>query len=303
MLENKKGEHDLKFSMERRKIIFGYIFISPFILGFLIFFAFPLYLSIRLSVGRIARFADILINFSGFEHYIKAFVYDATFIPILLNVISQVTIRLPLIITFSLLISILINKDIELKGFFRTAAFLPFLLGTGHVMEQLLGIGISNTALSAARGIIVPREVVVYLGQGVAQTIDLVLNEITIILWKTGVQVLLFLSGLQAIPISLYESAKIDSATEWEMFWKITLPMISPILLLNVVYTIVDSFLDISNPILTYIKKVSFDSLQFEYGAALGWIYFILILLIIGIVFSVFKNYVMNTSQERRVKK
>lgn len=281
-------------------MMYGYIFISPFIIGVLVFFAFPLILSVSLSFGKIDKIVGIKIRLIGLENFIRAFVVDVNFLPTLYRVAKQVAIRVPLIIVFSMIISILINKDIKFKGFFRTVFFLPFLLGTGHVMNQLLGQDIANDTLSAARGIVVPPEVMNYLGSSVGNAIDAILNEITQVLWKTGVQVLLFLSGLQTIPTSLYESAKIDSATEWEMFWKITLPMMSPMLLLNIIYTIIDSFTDMSNPILSYIQRISFKEFKYEYGAALGWIYFLLIIIVISIVFYSLRNYIYDTSAVTR---
>lgn len=293
----------MKFSMEKRKVMYGYVFILPFIIGIIVFFAFPLILSLALSFGKIDKIVGIKVTLTGFENYVRAFVIDPSFLPTLWKVAKQVAIRVPLIIVFSMVISILINKDIKFKGFFRTVFFLPFLLGTGHVMNQLLGQDIANDTLATARGIIVPPEVMAYLGSSVGNAIDAILNEITLVLWKTGVQVLLFLSGLQTIPVSLYESARIDSATEWEMFWKITLPMMSPMLLLNIIYTIIDSFTDMSNPILSYIQNTSFKQFKYEYAAAMGWIYFVLIIIIISIVFYALRNYVYDTSYERKVGK
>lgn len=132
--------------------------------------------------------------------------------------------------------------------------------------------------MRVARGILFPQDAVFYLGPRVFGIINGFLNRITIVLWRLGVQVLLYLSGLQGISPFLYESAKVDGATEWEMFWKITLPMMSPVILLNIVYTMIDSFVDINNPILAYFNEQAFEQLNFDYAAALTWIYAIFIL-------------------------
>ena len=113
---------------------------------------------------------------------------------------------------------------------------------------------------------------------------------------------MLFLSGLQSISPALYEAAKIDGATQWEIFWKVTIPMISPILLLNIVYTIVDTFTNIRNPLLSYIESYGFKEAQFEYGAALGWIYFLFIGLVVMATFAIMKGY-MHTNEVEEVRK
>ncbi len=287
-----------RMTMERRHILEAYVFMTPFIIGVLAFFAFPLFISIKLSFGEIVKMKGFKIKWLGFDHYIKAFVWDVNFAPMLLETIRQVIIQLPLIIVFSLLLAILISRDIKFVGFFRVVFFLPFLLGTGHIMQQILEQGVNMHVLSAARQIILPDEMLIYLGPKVSEMVNNFFGVIVVVLWSSGVQILLFLSGLQSIPESLYEAAKVDGATEWEMFWKITMPMISPIMLLNIIYTLVDSFTDISNPILGYIQTNAFRRTQFEYAAAIGWIYFLFILLLVLLVFLLMRNRIYSTGIE-----
>jgi len=281
----------LKLSMEKRNMVEGYIFISPFLLGTLIFFAFPLFMSIKLSFGKILKMEGFKIKWIGIDNYVRAFLVDINFVPMFINVVKQTFIKVLLIIIFSLLLSILINKNIKFRGFFRTVFFIPFLLGTGDVMKQLLGQGVDKQVISLADGTLIPRGMLAYLGTNVVTVIDVLFSIIVVVLWSSGVQILLFLSGLQTIPISLYESSKVDGATEWEMFWKITLPMISPIMLLNIIYTLVDSFTDVTNPILSYIQNTAFINLNFEYAAAMGWIYLLFIFILVLLVMRVLKSY------------
>lgn len=207
-------------------------------------------------------------------------------------------IQVPLIIVFSLLLAILISREIKFVGFFRVVFFLPFLLGTGHIMKQIIQQGVNMQVLAAARQVVLPDHMLAYLGPRVNEAVNNFFGIIVMVLWSSGVQILLFLTGLQSISTSLYESAKVDGATEWEMFWKITIPMISPIMLLNIIYTLVDSFTDISNPILTYIQTNAFRRTQFEYAAAIGWIYFIFILLLVMLIFLLMRNKVYSTVSE-----
>lgn len=287
-----------KFSLsaEKRHKLEGVIFISPFLLGTLLFFIFPLYISIRLSFGKLVKIDGFVIKLIGLDNYVRAFVIDANFVPMFLEIIRKTIIQVPLIIIFSLLLAILVNKNIKIKGFLRTVYFIPFLLGTGDVMKQLLDMGIDKHIISLVGSNLLPREFLAYLGPKVVEAVDNFFGVIVVVLWSSGVQILLFLSGLQSIPASLYESAKVDGANEWEMFWKITLPMISPIMLLIIVYSIITSFTDINNPMLSYIQSKAFQSLQFEYAAAMGWIYFMFIILLVSAVFILFRNYIYSTS-------
>jgi len=225
-------------------------------------------------------------------------VIDVEYIPHFISAVRVALVNTPLIVVFALIFAIILNKNMKLKGFFRVVFFLPFLLGAGYILDALLGQGVDQRSTEVARGIMFPQEIVSYLGPRVYRTINGFLNRITIVLWKLGVQVLLFLSGLQGISPFLYESANVDGATEWEMFWKITLPMISPVIVLNIVYTMIDSFLDISNPVLEYINERAFELLQFDYAAALSWIYSLFIIVILGIVFALSKYFVYDVGRK-----
>ena len=276
----------------------AYVFVLPFILGLLMFFVYPLYTSLRLSFSELTKIAGWEMEWLGLDHYRQAFVIDVEFVPLFVSAIRFTLINTPLIAIFALIFAIILNKDMKLKGFFRVVFFLPFLLGTGYIMESLLGQGVDQQSMRVARGIIFPEDIVFYLGPRVYGTINDFLGRITIVLWRLGVQVLLYLSGLQGISPHLYESAKVDGATEWEMFWKITLPMISPVIVLNIVYTVIDSFVDIGNPVLEYFNERAFELLQFDYAAALTWIYSSFILVVLAVVFAVSKYFVYDVGRK-----
>ncbi|MBP1989073.1 carbohydrate ABC transporter permease [Paenibacillus eucommiae] len=279
-----------RLSMERRHILEGYVFVLPFVVGIIAFFLFPLYVSIKLSFGELVRMVGFEIQWTGLDNFKRAFLVDIEFLPMFLRVINQTLLKAPLIIIFSVILAILVNKSIRFRGFFRTVFFIPFLLGTGGVMQQLLDLRVDKALISIADGGLIPRELLMYLGPTAVSGIDTFFGIIVAVLWSSGVQILLVLSGLQNIPVSLYESAKIDGATGWEMFWKITLPMLSPVLVLVIIYTLVDSFTGMVNPILSYIKEMAFINLDFEYAAAMGWIYFAFIILMVLLVMAVFSK-------------
>jgi ABC-type sugar transport system permease subunit len=116
------------------------------------------------------------------------------------------------------------------------------------------------------------------------------LNRITIVLWNSGVQILLFLTGLQSVSPSVYEATRVDAAGEWEQFWLITLPLMAPTILLNIVFTVVSGFTSSSNKVLTYILDVAFSDNKLEISSAMGWLYFAFVALFVGIVFLIMRK-------------
>ncbi|RHP30711.1 carbohydrate ABC transporter permease [Lachnotalea sp. AF33-28] len=291
-----------QLSMRTKDRMKGLVFVSPFIIGVLAFFVYPVFLSLRLSFGKIDNIIGLKISWAGLTNYLRAFLIDVNFVPIFLQVVKDTIVKFPLTIVLSLIIAIMVNRDIKGKGMFRVIFFIPFLLGTGEVMKQLLNQGVDTQVLSITDGRIIPYNVLNYFGGTVVEAVQNVLGVIVLVLWGCGVQILLFLAGLQSISPALYEAAKIDGATEWEVFWKVTIPMISPMLLLNLIYTIVDSFTNVTNPMLEYIQSYGFTKAQFEYGAAMGWIYFLFVGLVVAAVFALMKNY-MHTNEVEEVKK
>lgn len=285
-----KGKFRLR--MSSRRSLEALIFLAPWLAGVCLFFAYPIFVSIRLSFSEIVQFKGFVMELVGFDNYQHIFFWDINFVPTFLEVIYDTLINTPLCMVFSLVIAILINRKMRGRAFFRMAFFIPVLLGSGYVMKQLLGLGVDGMSVTA--GITVPRIIADLLGPNLSELMQGFLNRITVVLWKSGVQIVLFLAGLQGIPGSLYEAAHVDGATEWEMFWKITLPMISPVILMNVVYTVVSLFTDGTNPIVDYIYKQSFSNMQFAYGAAMGWVYFAFTFIICILCIGLMRKHVYN---------
>ena len=169
-------------------------------------------------------------------------------------------------------------------------------------MRQVLNQGVDRSVLNIMDGKLIPYNVLSYFGADIVDLVQTVFGRLVTVLWRSGVQILLFLAGLQSISPSLYEAARIDGATEWELFWKVTIPMISPMMLLNLVYTIVDSFTSLDNELLQYIRTAGFTNAEFQYSSALGWIYFAFIGVLVGIIFAIMKRY-MHTSEVEEVRR
>ena len=261
------------------------LFLIPWLIGLCLFFIWPIIVSVRLSFSDIVKFKGFVMEWVGLKNYEYIFFYDINFVPMFVKTVSDTLLNTPICIVFSLVIAILLNRQMVGRGFFRAAFFIPVLLGSGYVMRQMLGMGADGMTLTT--GIVVPELIADLLGHSLTDFLQTVLDRITVVLWKSGVQIVLFLAGLQGISTSLYEAARVDGATEWEMFWKITLPLISPVILMNLVYTIVAFFTDSTNPLVDYIFDQSFTRMEFGYSAAMGWAYFaftfVLSMLVLGV--------------------
>ncbi|MCR5823849.1 MAG: sugar ABC transporter permease [Lachnospiraceae bacterium] len=298
-MEKKKKN---KLTLERRNQLKGLVFVLPFIIGVLLFFLYPILFSLRISIASGIKVVGMKLSGWTFEQYKRAFVVDTSFLPEFKDTVIFTLTRFPLTIILSLIIAILLNKDIKGRGLFRVIFFIPFLLGSGEVMQQIVNQGVARAVLNVQDGRIIPYNVLMYFGNSVMNTVQGVFGSLVTILWGSGVQILLFLAGLQSISPSLYEAAKIDGATEWEIFWKVTIPMISPMMLLNIVYTLVDSFTSVDNKLLTYIRSYGFTNMEFSYAAAMSWLYFLFIALVVAIVFGIMKKY-MHTNEIEEVRK
>ena len=282
--------------MERRHSLEAYIFLIPWLIGLCLFFAYPIFVSLRLAFSHIVQFKGLKTEWVGTDNFQYIFFFDINFVPTFLQVVYDTLLNTPICIVFSLLIAILINRKMVGRGFFRTAFFIPVLLGSGYIMKQLLGMGVDGTTITT--GIMVPKLISDLLGPDMSTILQGFLDRITVVLWKSGVQIVLFLAGLQGISSSLYEAARVDGATEWEMFWKITLPMITPIILMNVVYTIVAFFTDGTNPMVDYIYKVNFTNQQYEYAAAMSWIYFVFACVLCLVAIALMRRHVYDSGSK-----
>lgn len=276
-----KVSRRLKSSTLRQ--IEGSLFIAPWIIGFLLFMAFPLGYSFYMSFHQVKILATgIEINYQGLAHYkYILFTNGGVLYNDLIPFLRQTVIMIPVIVVFSLMIAIMLNQKFFGRTVFRAIFFLPVIFSTGQVVQEFMTQGEGTLAFVEKYDI--AGVVTEYLPQAWAAPVVGILNSFVLVLWYSGVQILIFLAGRQTIPGSVYEAARIDGANPWEMFWKITLPGMTPFILLNVIYTVVDLFTFPTNPILSKVNTLNYGS-----SSALAWIYFSIIFLFLGIVFILF---------------
>jgi len=246
------------------------------------FSLYPILMSLNLSFSELTDLVGAKTKFIGWANYSRAFVTDVKFMPMFLEIVKTTIVNTALIIIFSLIASLLLNTPIKGKGLFRGIFFFPMIIGTGVAMSWLRNAGMTQDVMSG-----LPITLLNYLGEDASIIITNVMNSLTNIVWKSSVQIILFISALQSIGDRLYEAAKVDGATAWQSLCKITLPMVTPTLLVNIVFTIIDSFTDTSNAMIDYIYNMAFVSSQYGYSAALGMFYFFFVLLVVGVVYWV----------------
>ena len=288
-------------SLEKRKARAGYVFVLPFILGIVLIYLPILVDSLWFSfyASESAGRGTYVYVFKGLEYYKYAFTGSPDFVSKLLAGLQQLIFEVPAVIIFSLFIAVVLNHKMLGRAAFRAIFFVPVIIATG-LMDSINGKDIASSQMSGGiddgsggTGIINIMQVEALFremaigGELVTYVVNLV-NDIYNIINYSGVQMLIFLAGLQSISESIYEACRIDGATGWETFWKITFPMISPMILVNAVYTIIDSFTRSSNITMSYIKGIS------DYGqsSAMYWIYFISVILIIAAVAGVASTFI-----------
>ncbi len=298
-------------SLDKRKARGGWIFVLPFVIGFVLIYLPILIDSLRISFSYMegaqgdegrklvsvgwANYGDALFG--------KAVSSEGSFIQALLSGLSDMIFDIPMILIFSLFMAVLLNQKMAGRAVFRAIFFVPVILatgifesavmstqdmlggsaglddGTGRATDDSLSMVVENMMSNMA------------VGQGLVDYVVQVVSNITEIINRSGVQMLIFLAGLQSISPAIYESVQIDGATAWETFWKITLPMISPMILVNGIYTVIDSFTREENVVMKFI-----DGMLTNHGegivTAMSWLYFIVVVLIIAIVAGIMSAFV-----------
>lgn len=278
----------LRMIRKRREMFTGYMFIIPWVIGFILFMAYPVYFSLNMSFHKVIISSEgIKKTFIGWNNFKYAFLSDPKYLEELIVFVQSVVFMVPIVIVFSMMVALLINQPIRFKGFFRAIFFLPVVITSGEVVKELFSQGAASIPIVERYGIIE------YLQANLSSTwsgplVD-IFQQLIVILWFSGVQILIFLAGLQKVNTQIYEAASIDGASPWEIFWKITLPSIKPFILVNLIYTTVDLFTNSMNDVIGLIKEHMFKiDTGFGYATSLAWIYFGIIFVILVLIFVLF---------------
>ena len=282
---------------------YGYAFMAPWIVGFLLFTLFPFVATIFLSFMNVKKAATgYVLKFAGINNYITAFIKNSDFLPALLSYLKMIIPYTFIVVVLSFIIAYLLNKIKTGKGLLRTIYFLPVIIMSGPVMSQLLDV--QNAAAEATQKVsgavdaadqysnIFIMQMIQSYSAPLATTLAQVFDQLSIILWFTGIPIVLFINGLQKINVSIYEAAKIDSANAWQIMWKITIPMLRQIGMIITIFTVIQlGTYEAINPVYTLILEQTGDTASgLGYAATYAWIYSIIVLIIVGFVLLLFKE-------------
>lgn len=310
-LKRKKG-----LTMAQKRSVFGLCLLIPFLFGVIFTFLLPFLQSLRFSFSEItpATAGGETYQNVGFSHYFRLFNSDVQFRTLLMQNLTDMLIKVPMIIFYSLFIAVLLNKPFHGRNIAKVIFFLPVITTAGVVLSiELSDLMMTSTQQALSGG--ASESIGVYSGgtfdlEALLMSLNIdyrILNYLTSVISKlyeiiisSGVQITLFLAALQSIPRYLYEASSIEGATAWEDFWKITLPMISPYVLLCAVYSIIDSFTGASNVALQYIMDMAYKELEYGFASAMAWVYFLAIAAILGFLALLIVIFRLLLSQDRR---
>ena len=293
----------LKIPYERRKALYGYGFLAIWIIGTLYFFIRPLITSFWYSLNKTTvTIGQMSTEFIGIQNYIDTFTKDTDYTEALLTVLKDTLWKTPIIIIFSIFIAVILNQKFRGRTFARAVFFLPVIIATGPVISIINGdmdtSGYSggadqfSTMFETDMAGALLRFLGVYnISDSVTELISLVTSDIFNLVWNSGIQIIIFLAALQNIPFTAKEAAQIEGATSWEFFWKITLPYISPMIVANLIYTIIDSFIDTTNGVMELVLEQA-SAWNHGYSAAMAWAYFLIVILALCIVLPIVNKFV-----------
>lgn len=285
-----------KSKLKRREARMGYLFTFPWLVGAALLLIYPIFNSFWFMFHRAfagAAGMEIRVMPNPMANFDKFFLKETkSLITLVPEYITKMILSVPVIVVFALLMAMLLNLPLKGKGIFRTIYFLPVIVVSGPVMSYLAGSG-ANT-ITAVDTQAINNTINSVLPSFLASGVNSVMNSIITILWYSGVQILIFLAAIQKIDTSLYEAAKIDGGSGWECFWKITLPTIKPMIMLNAIYTLVSLSGDSNyNPIIVNIQDRAFGSQSATYGGygyacIYAWIFSVIVLILVGIILLLF---------------
>lgn len=292
-----------RIGLQSRRALIGYLFISPFILGFLVFMVKPLIQSFQMSLSEV-DVKTTVFTWNNFYNYYKALRIDPEFWIMVTNQVTNMFYQSIATIVFSFFVALILNQEFKGRALVRSIFFLAVILSSG----VLVGIEFSNSLLSGLKDTIakegnantitdVLQKILSAGGVNVktAKIFDIlfgIIDNIYDVAMASGIQIIIFLSGLQNITPSMYEAAQMEGCTSWESLWKITVPMISPIFIVCWIYTIIDFFMKTDNQVMTKINNTLIYDLNYGFSSAMAWIYFVVVMLLIAISSWIIKKVV-----------
>lgn len=296
-------------NLNRREGLKAHLFLLPFYIGLYLFFIGPITQSIVFSFNDVVTdVGSYKMTFVGLKNYNYAFFRDPEFLNNLVSSLVELLWKLPVILISSVFFATILNQKFKGRVFVRAVFFLPIIIASGMVLSIVQGDFIAGKVL--AGGFVSGGEITQSnslqdflsasgLSDKIIKVIMTIANNMFTTMWQTGVQTIIFLAGLQSIPSSLYEAASVEGASSWESFWKITVPMLLPILSVNIIYTVVDYFTSTSSLAMKQIINNT-NSSRFGWASAMAWSYFAIIAILLAVLMLIVGKISKNVLGGRR---
>lgn len=292
----------VKRSIETRKKRNGFFFILPWCIGFLLFFLIPLFKSVAFSFCNVSvSTSGLILKPVGLSNFKYIFYGSAKFVDNLVDSITEFAYQIPIIVILSLIIAVTLNTKFKGRTVFRAIMFIPVIISTGVIMNFLLGDSVAEEMRSTTQsggsiymsGLIDFEKMFSELGLSTSVTnfIFQYVEEIFNLLWKSGIQIVLFISGLQSIPDQLYEVSKVEGANKIEEFWYITIPMLGNSIVLVLIYTALEFCASTENTVMNQAYTILLNQQNYAESAAMMWSYFAIIAAILGFVFFLINKF------------
>lgn len=284
----------------KRNNLVGWSFLSIWMIGFLVFTLWPIGTSLVYSFSTVRlEGSGIFQEIVGFENYRRIF-SSAVGFDFLYSVVDfaiELIIKVPIITVFAIIIAILLNRKIRFRGVLRGIYFLPVIIASGPVINQLISQGAATIPLVEESGLLA------LINQtftpNLARPIAGIFSQLIVILWFSGVQILLFIAALQKIDGQIYEAAMIDGAGPWESLWKITMPSLKNMVMVSVIFTVINLATFSENPAIGHIKRNMFAiDTGFGFASAVAWIYFLALAILLGLTVLL-----LRTMQKEKVRR
>lgn len=285
-----------KHGVESLKSRYGLMFISPWIIGTVLFFITPLIQSVWFSFCEIdMTTGELIMNPIGFLNYRQALVVDPDYLGIFKNAIGTFLYSMPVIMILSLVLAIILNQQFKGRLFFRGLFFLTAIIAAGgvlNIISQSTSISSDNNVSSEVSSALLSADDIMAfldLSPKVGAYVSEIVNNIFNLVWSCGIQTVLYISGLQTIPTSLYEVANVEGANKWESFWFITFPILSKINILVLVFTSIELFTDLQSPMIKHIYALMLNG-NYSTSSAKLWFYFMVVGLVLAVIMLLYRR-------------
>jgi len=293
----KKNKIKKLSDFDKRQGFLGYMFLLPWLIGFFIFTVWPFVYTIFLSFHEVRlTIQGWETTFTAFDNYNLAFLRNVEFVPALLAFLTMELTYAPVITVIAFILALLLNQNIKFRAGFRALFFLPVIVMSGPVMYQLMDSG--SMTFAGIEDMILFQMVAMY-SPALAEVMILLFENYSMVLWFTGIPIILFISALQKIDSSMLEAARIDSANSWQILWKIIMPIIRPIAMVSIILTIVQLGTYSINPVLPLVQNAIYATTAgLGLASAYAWIYTVAALALMGIAFALLKSPKEDTEKE-----